>query len=123
MENIFPLLAQFGWQFAIIFLMAFLVETLIEFLFGDLFNYFPKLAQYKPLLKYLAIATGIGMAFYYGLDIVALVKTIVVSATNPELNPEVIVTPVGIVWTGVAIGKGSNYLHQLISRFFPALKA
>ena len=122
MENIFALLATFGWQLGVIFLMAFFVETGVEFLLGDLFNIFPKLQPYKPLLKYIAVAIGIGMSFYFTLDIIALTKSIIISFTNPGIVPEYVSTPVGIVWTGIAIGKGSNYLHQIVGRFFPTLK-
>jgi hypothetical protein len=33
------------------------------------------------------------------------------------------ITVVGMVLTGMAIGRGSNFLHQFVSQFFPAKKA
>jgi hypothetical protein len=104
----------------IIFLLAFLVETLIEFLFGTLAGFlvavFPllegKLGTFKtPIIQIFAIAAGIIGAFIYQFDVLYLLGMFLV-------NP-IPITVYGLIITGVAIGKGSNYIHQLITQFFP----
>jgi len=97
---------------AVIFLLAFMVETLTEFLFGDLFNKVPALVAYKWTIKYIAVAVGVGGAWVYQFDLVNLLSQYV-DAGLPA-------SPFGVVLTGIAIGKGSNYIHQLIAQFFPA---
>ena len=91
---------------AIALALAFLVETMVEYLFGEIVNHVPKLAPYKWLLMYVAAAFGVGVALFYRVDLLALI-----------IQQEA--TIVGMVITGLAIGRGSNYLHQFISKFFP----
>jgi hypothetical protein len=95
----------------IILLLAFLTETLVEFVFADLFEHIPAAEPFKWTIKYVAIAVGIGGAFVYGFDLIALL--------SQYLENTITATPFGITITGIAIGKGSNYLHQIISQFFP----
>lgn len=99
---------------AVIFLLAFLVETLTEFLFGDLFDKVPVLTPFKWALKYIAVAVGVAGAWVYQFDIVFLL--------GQYVGAEIAQTAFGVVITGVAIGKGSNYIHQIIGQFFPEKK-
>lgn len=96
---------------AIILLVAFLVETLVEFVFADVFLQIPGAAQFKWTVKYIAIAVAVYAAFWYRFDLVALLSAFLDS-------PQVEISTFGMIITGVAIGKGSNYLHDLIDRFF-----
>lgn len=96
---------------SIIFLLAFLVETLVEFLFGDLFNKVPALAAYKWTIKYIAVLVGIAAAWVYQFDLIYLL--------SQQTGGGVATSPFGVVLTGIATGKGSNYVHQVISQFFP----
>lgn len=103
--------------------LAFLVETLIEFVFGTLFDKVPALAPYKWTLMYVAIVVGIAGAFLYQFDllhILSLFLSTIASKTDPTAVPILPVTWYGMAITGIAVGKGSNYLHQFISKFFPA---
>lgn len=91
----------------IVFALTFLTESFTEYIFGTIFDKVPKLIPYKWTLMYLAMLAGVGLAFYYSVDLIAL------------LPPGSEVTPVGIVLSGLAIGRGSNFLHQFVSQFFP----
>lgn len=99
---------------AVIFAIAFLVETLVEFLFGTLFDKVPKLTKYKWTLMYAAVLIGLIGTFHYHFDLIAILGQFV------KASPPVPVSWYGETVTGIAIGKGSNYLHQFISTFFPA---
>lgn len=96
----------------VVLLLSFLVETLTEFVFGDLFNNVLVLAKHKWTIKYITVIIGIAGSWVYGFDLVSML--------GQYLGIGVDVTPFGITLTGIAIGKGSNYIHQLISEFFPA---
>ena len=48
---------------------------------------------------------GVGIAWQFDLDIFRLLE-------NPAKNPLV-----GIVITGLLLGRGSNYIHELLKRF------
>lgn len=105
MENISVLAIM-----AVILLFAFLAETLTEFLFGDLFEQVPALNPYKWCLKYIAVVVGVAGAFVYQFDIIYLLGNF--------LQTDIVMTSFGIAISGVAIGKGSNYIHDLITKFF-----
>jgi hypothetical protein len=96
---------------AISLTLAFLNESMVEYLFGTVFDKVPSLEPYRWLLMYVAAATGVGMAFYYQLDLISLIQQGVLGL---ELAP---VTPIGMVLTGLGIGRGANYLNDFVSRF------
>jgi len=100
--------------FGITFIVAFFVETLIEFVFGKLFDHIAFLKPYKWLQMYLAIAAAIGLAFFYRLDLPYLLAQFL----EVDWPPLAQVSWVGMAVSGIAIGKGSNYLHDLIKKFF-----
>jgi len=81
-----------------ILLMATLIEGTVEYFFGDII-------ALKGYLRYIALAFGVGMSFAYGLDILGFFG---------------LATPfpiVGYITSGIIIGRGSNYLNDLISSF------
>ncbi len=98
METIVPILLGL--------VLAFLTESFTEYLFGQAVNHIPKAEPFKWLLQYVALAAGIGLALYYYVDVIA-----VLTNTQP--------TNVGVVLTGLTIGRGSNYFHQFISQYLP----
>jgi hypothetical protein len=102
-------MAIFGYL-GIILALAFLTETLVEFLFSDLFLQFPKLEPYAWTQKYIAVIVGIGGAFIYQFDLLYLLADF--------FGVPLVHSAFGIVMTGIGIGKGSNYLHDFIMRFF-----
>lgn len=94
-------------QLLIVFALTFFCESFVEYVFGTAFDKVPKLVPYKWTLMYVAMAAGVGLAFYYSIDLISM------------LPPGSGVTPVGIILSGLAIGRGSNFLHQFVSQFFP----
>ena len=93
-----------------IFLLAFLVESLVEYLFGALFDHVPGITPYKWVLMYVAMAVGILGAFVYQFDLIYLIGLYVKAG--------IATTVFGIILTGAAIGRGANYLHDLVQRYF-----
>lgn len=94
----------------VIFLLSFLVESLVEYIAGQLFKHIPAISSYSWVTMYIALAVGIAGAFVYGFDLLALLGT--------YLGASIQSSSFGIVLTGAAIGRGSNYLHDLVSRYF-----
>jgi hypothetical protein len=97
-------------------LLAFLIETLVEYFVAPFFNNIPKLAGYKWTQMYIAMAIGLVSAFVYRLDLVSLLSQFLSQvSTGGSVLPT---TTFGIIITGTAIGRGSNYLHDLVMKFF-----
>jgi len=96
--------------------LAFIIETLVEFLVAPLFNNFTKLTKFKWMQMYIACAVGIASAFIYQLDLVSLLSQFLSQIS--ESVTIISITPFGIIITGAAIGRGSNYLHDLVMKFF-----
>ena len=94
----------------VIFLLAFLVESLVEYLFGALFDHVPTLIKFKWCLMYISLVVGIIGAFVYQFDLVYLIGLYV--------RAGIATTVFGIILTGAAIGRGANYLHDLVKRYF-----
>ena len=112
---------------SIILFLAFLAETLTEFAFGTVANLlesiWPKLETVlespkfrSSVIQLFAIAVGIASAWIYRLDVVYLLGQYLAPYTGGALG--VPMTGFGITITGVAIGKGSNYIHDILKRFF-----
>lgn len=104
-------------MFGITFIVAFFVETLIEFVFGRLFNQIAFLRPYKWLQMYLAIAVAIALALFYRLDLLYFIGVYL----QVDWQPFADISVVGMIISGIAIGKGSNYLHDII-KFLIGLK-
>lgn len=103
--------AEIFGTLGIIFAVTFLVEALVEYVLGTPFDKLPMLTPYKWLLMYVSLGVGVGVSFYYGFDLIYLLaKTLGVEFTTTWL---------GILFSGLVIGRGSNFLHQFVSKFFP----
>lgn len=98
--------------FAVALFLAFLVESMVEFVFGAIADHVEALKPFRWLLMYIALGVGIGLAFHYQLDLVATLIRIV---SGVEAAPD----PFGMTLSGMAIGRGANYVHQLVSTYFP----
>lgn len=94
----------------VIFFLAFLIESLVEYLFGQPFEHLPALAKHKWLLMYIAAIVGVLGAWVYSFDLISLLGV--------SIGMAIPVTWFGIILTGLAIGRGSNFLHDLVSKFF-----
>jgi len=105
------MLAQVLLVFLVMIFIAYLIETLVEALLGPVFAKVPKLEPFKWCLMYIAIAAGVYAAFLYRFDVVYMLASFL-GVENLQ------VTVFGIVITGLGVGKGSNYLHDLFKKFF-----
>jgi hypothetical protein len=105
--NIFGILA-------VIFLLSFLVESLVEYLFGQIIAHLPAAQPYSWLLIYVSAAVGVGGAFLFGFDLLYLLGNYL-AVDWPTLQAP---TWLGTALTGLAIGRGANYLHDLVATFF-----
>ena len=86
-------------ELTVIFVLAFLVESLVEYFLAKLFEKYG-LSDY---LKYAAALVGIGLCFAYRIDI--LLQLVGMTPVHPI---------VGYVISGIIIGRGSNFLNDLI---------
>lgn len=107
-----PDLGMIAGTLVVITGLAFLVETLVEALFGRIVDHIPFLVPYKWALFYIAVLAGILGAFNYQFDVLYLLFMFV--------GVPSITTIYGITITGIAIGMGAVYIHQFISKFFPS---
>jgi len=83
--------------------LAFLTESMVEYLFGQAVDHIPAMASWRWALMYVAAIVGVFLAFYYKLDLLHLIG-------GAE-------TPVGYAFSGLIIGRGANYLHDFVSRY------
>ena len=74
----------------------------VEYLASPFFDKIAKLTPYKWLLMYASAAVGVGLAFHYKMDFIALAGQLPYS-------------PVGVVATGVFLGRGASYIHSIFS--------
>lgn len=85
----------------ILLALAVIVERLTEYVFGTLFDKITALEQFRWTIKYLALCLGVFVALSFKIDLLTLI----------ELEPSTL----GMVLTGIAVGGGSNLLHEVIS--------
>ena len=83
--------------------LAFLTESMVEYLFGQIIDQV-NLDKLRWLLTSVAAAVGVGLAFYYQLDLLALIGDSAPSS-------------VGFLLSGLVIGRGANYLHDFASKY------
>jgi hypothetical protein len=83
--------------------LAFFTESSVEYFIGQPMAKSAKLQPYQWLLMYVAAVVGVGLSFYYRIDLLAMI---------PGAN--VVASPVGFVLSGLGIGRGSNWLHDFI---------
>ena len=89
--------------------LAFITESMTEYIFAVWFDLaakrWPVLVEIAPL-RYVAMLVGVGLAFAYQLDLLYAAFGVVAGAPY-----------VGILITGLAIGRGANWLHDFASRY------
>lgn len=116
---------------AVITFVSWLIESIVEHLLGIWLDTFfgDKWKRYTPLVMMMITgALGVVFAFVYQFDLIYLLNlfmTLAVEEMTKALGTDVVVLPVvigitkiGIVITGLAIGRGSSFLHGLIKKFF-----
>lgn len=84
--------------------LAFLSESMVEYLFGTLMKKVPMLTSWSWVLMYVSLAVGVWLAFAYRLDLLALIQ-------------EDTQTVQGIILSGAAIGRGANFVHDFVSKY------
>jgi hypothetical protein len=100
---------------ALILMLSALVEGLIEYFIGLLLEplnqgdgnrevFAQKLDVYQLLMRYSAAAISVALCFAYSVDLMGQV-----GLHGPAF--------VGYIATGLLIGRGSNYVHDFISRW------
>jgi hypothetical protein len=99
----------------VILLLAFMIETLVEALLGKPLEK-AGLKSWTWALMYVAVAVGIAAAWFYQFDLIYLLGSFLEDVIGqPIMIPS---TSFGVVVTGISIGMGSAYIHDLLKRFF-----
>lgn len=94
----------------VIFLLAFLVESLVEYLVGQVFDQVSVLTPYKWTLMYISAFVGVLGAIVYKFDLLFLLAQFLEVSLEQSIF--------GTILTGLAIGRGANYLHDLVTKYF-----
>lgn len=96
-------------MFLQLFILAFVVESLVEYFIGKLFDELPRVkpawnfGPWKWVQAYVAAAIGLGLAIFYKID------------AFPQIGlPGSIV---GQALTGLLISRGSNFVNDMFSKF------
>lgn len=100
----------------IIMFIGFIIEALVEFLFAPLFDKVAKLTPFKWLQMYIAVVVGVIAAFTFQLDLIHILSLFLsqVSGTIAIIA----ITPFGLIVTGISMGRGSNFIHDIFTKFF-----
>jgi hypothetical protein len=88
--------------------LAFMAESLVEYFLGwafDLWKSQSEIVKKAEPLKYVAAIVGLALAFAYRVDLIAWALK-----TQPEP------AWVGIALTGMALGRGANFMHDFLER-------
>lgn len=93
----------------VVLLVAFLVEAMVEYFLGIPLSKIPKLAPYTWALVYVAAIVGVVGAYVYQLDLINIISS--------QVGTPVPINHFGLIMTGLAIGRGSNFLHDLFAKF------
>ena len=96
---------------SLLFLLAFMVESFIEYFIGTPISQSPKLEPYKWVLIYVSAVVGVIVNIFYKIDLISFLGQL--SGTT------IPVSWIGIVLTGLAIGRGANFVHDIIDKFSP----
>jgi len=95
---------DFGLLIVLMFFGFMVTEGSVEYIFGTLFDRIEKIKPYSWLLMYVSLGLGIFLAFHYALDI-------------PFLLLGQKASPVGVVATGIIMGRGANFVADVWQRY------
>jgi hypothetical protein len=84
--------------------LAFLAESMVEYLFGQAVDHIPSLHAWRWSLIYVAMLAGVGLSYYYRLDLINVIV---------QAEP----TPLGMLLSGLIIGRGANFVHEFVSTY------
>ena len=96
------------------FALAFLCESLVEYLLGTPMENIPVLKPWKWTLMYIAAFVGVGLALYWKIDLIAVVANGVAKMAGEQTSW--LVSPIGQILSGLIIGRGSNFLHDFLAK-------
>jgi hypothetical protein len=89
--------------------LAFVAEGMTEYIFATWIDLaaakWPQIKDAKPL-KYIAAVVGVWFSFSYSLDLIAAMLGV---APDPPW--------IGILLTGLMLGRGSNYIHDFAQQY------
>ena len=95
---------DFGLLIIMMFFGFMCTEGTVEYVLGTAFDKIAQLNGYKWGLMYVSLALGIFLAFHYSLDI-------------PFLLLNLPASPVGVIGTGVIMGRGANFVNDIWQKF------
>lgn len=101
---------------AVSFLLAFFTETMVEYFVGTPMDHIEKAKPYRWLLMYVAAGVGLFFSLFYKLDLVALTAQLAERMTGVGSLLTQPTTP-GMIVSGLAIGRGANFLSDLVARY------
>jgi len=99
---------------ALAFALAFLAESLVEYVLGTPFEKFEKLKGWKWALLYVSLGVGVWMAFTWKIDLIWIIAQ--------QVGYQIDITWQGIFLSGAIIGRGANYIHQFMTNYIPEKK-
>jgi len=109
------------------FVMSWLIETLTEAILGNWADYVVERVEWIDeemkvrLLQLVPLALGVySVGFLYQFDFISwLSVTLSATAETFKISAPVViaVTPYGRIVSGLAVGQGSHYMHELIGKF------
>ena len=94
------------------FILAFLTESIVEYVLGKPMDNSLRLKPFKWTLQYIALAVGILLCFHYWVDLIATIVTLV--------GGEIQTDWVGVLLSGFVVGRGSNFTHDFLVNFISA---
>jgi hypothetical protein len=93
-------------ELTLILFLAFIAEGTTEYFARPILAYFGTIDTSPMWLRYVAMIVGVALSLAYRADLLLMVG---LEAIHPLI---------GVVLTGILIGRGSNYIHDLVDRFF-----
>ncbi len=107
--------------FLLILFLAYFVQSLVEAALGEPFGLIhnQNFLKWKPIiLRYVAMLVGVGLSFHYSLDLINIVWTLLSESINLAV-PIITASWVGYLLTGLGIGQGAIWLHELVKKILP----
>jgi len=95
---------DFGLFVVMLFFGFMATEGTVEYILGTLFDKVAQLNGYKWALMYVSLALGIFLAFHYNLDV-------------PFLLLNMKASPIGVVGTGIILGRGANFVNEVWQKY------
>jgi hypothetical protein len=88
-------------------LLGFLCESMVQYIFSP----FKKI---EPYLMYVSLGMGVFLAIAFNVNLIA--------AVVPGIPGTVLAYWTGVVLTGLIIGRGANFVHDLWEKFITVQK-